>query len=100
MTCSTSEQRLASLNHLFRSRQQRRRHRDAERAGGLEIDRQLVLDRRLHRQVGGLLALEDAINVPGRASVLVDQVRPVGDEADPSYPNRARGVRFSTSKLR
>ena len=36
---------------------------EAERLGGLEIDDQLVLGRRLHRQVGGLLALEDAIDI-------------------------------------
>ena len=42
---------------------------------------QLVLGRRLHRQVGRLLALEDAIDVAGRAPVLVDEIRPVGDQA-------------------
>jgi hypothetical protein len=30
---------------------------EAERLGGLEVDRQLVLGRRLHRQVGRVLAL-------------------------------------------
>ena len=44
----------------------------AERLGGLEVDHQLVLGRRLHRQVGRLLALEDAIDVAGGASELVD----------------------------
>jgi hypothetical protein len=41
---------------------------EAERLGGLEVDHQLVLGRRLHRQVGRLLALEDAIDVAGRAA--------------------------------
>ena len=36
---------------------------EAEGLGGLEIDRQLVLGRRLHRQIGRLLALEDAVDV-------------------------------------
>ena len=58
-----------------------RRHVEAERLGGLEVDHQLVLGRRLHRQVGRLLALEDAIDVAGRAPVLVDQIRPIGDQA-------------------
>src|SRR3954452_1093861 len=40
---------------------------------GLEVNRQLVLSRRLHRQVGRLLALEDAVNVAGRAAMLVDE---------------------------
>jgi len=32
-----------------------------ERLDSLEVDRQFILDRRLDRQIGGLLALEDAI---------------------------------------
>jgi hypothetical protein len=58
-----------------------RRHFEAKRLGGLEVDHQLVLRRRLHRQVGGLLALEDAIDVSSRAAVLIDQIRPIGDQA-------------------
>jgi hypothetical protein len=56
-------------------------HVEAERLGGLEIDDHFVLGRRLDRQVGGLLALEDAIDVGGRASVRVDCIRPVRDQA-------------------
>jgi hypothetical protein len=54
---------------------------DAERRRGLEIDHQLVLRRRLHRQVGRLLALENAIDVAGRPPVWIDRIRPVGDQA-------------------
>ena len=54
---------------------------EAERLGGLEVDHQLVLGRRLHRQIGRLLALEDAIDVAGRAPVLSSVIRPVGDQA-------------------
>ena len=57
------------------------RHFEAERFGGLEVDHQLVFGRRLHRQVGRLLALEDAIDVAGREAVLVDDIRPIGDQA-------------------
>ena len=54
---------------------------EAKRLRGLEIDDQLVLGRRLHRQVGRLLALEDAIDVAGRAAELVHEIIPVGDQA-------------------
>ena len=47
----------------------------------LRLITSLVLGRRLHRQVGRLLALEDAIDVAGGAPVLVDRIRPIGDQA-------------------
>ena len=53
---------------------------EPERLGGLEVDHQLVLGRRLHRQIGGLLALENAIDVASRAPVLVDVINPIGNQ--------------------
>src|SRR5262249_60925424 len=56
-----------SFDHLVGAGEQRRWHGEAELFGSFEIDRQLVVGRVLHRKVGRLLALEDAINVTGGA---------------------------------
>src|SRR5262249_56660583 len=70
-----------SFNHLVGSGEQAIRHGKAESLGGLEGDHKLVLGRGLHRKIGRLLALEDAIHIAGRALVLVDLIKPVGSEA-------------------
>jgi hypothetical protein len=58
------------FDHFVGGGEQRRRRVDAERLGGLEIDNQFVLRRRLYRKVG-LFALEDAIDVNSGLRALV-----------------------------
>ena len=47
-----------SLNNLVRQCEHRWRHSDAKRSGGLELDDKLIFFRLLHRQLGGLCALD------------------------------------------
>src|SRR6516162_11689654 len=60
---------------------QRGWHFQAERLRSLEVDHQLVLGRRLHRQVGRPLTFENAIDVRGGASVRVNRISPIGNQA-------------------
>ena len=50
------------LDHLIRPLQKRRRDRQAEGLGGLEVDDQLELRRLLDGQLGGLGALENLVH--------------------------------------
>jgi hypothetical protein len=50
----------------------------AEQVRGLHVDHQLEFDRLHYRQIGGLRAPEDAIDVAGRAPVRVDRIRSIG----------------------
>src|SRR6516225_11529505 len=68
------------FDHLVGAGEQRWRDVEAKRFGGLEVDHKLVPGRVLHREVTRLLTLENAIDVAGGATVLIDEVGPVGHE--------------------
>src|SRR5690242_20723019 len=68
------------LDHLIRPRQERRRDRQAEGLGGLEVHDQIELCRLLDREVARLAALEDLVHVPGGAPITTNRVRPIGHE--------------------
>src|SRR5215469_12145865 len=60
-----------SLDHLVGGHLHDQRHRDAERLRRFEIDDEFDLGRLHHRKLGGLLTLEDAIDIEGRSAELV-----------------------------
>src|SRR5215510_9324095 len=76
-----SQQHSCSFDDLVGASEQCRRHINAERFRGLEVDQQLELGRSLHRQVGRLLAFKDAVDVAGSAAELVEEIGPIGHKA-------------------
>jgi hypothetical protein len=85
MSAKCQQRTSALFNHLAGTREQRGRHSEAERLGGLEVDCQLVLGRRLNRHVSRLFTFKDSIDVAGRASVLVEQIDPIGYQTTISH---------------
>ena len=69
------------LDHLVGVGKQHRRHLKAERPGGLEIDHQLIFRRLLDRQVRGIGATKNAIDIGGRTPPLIDLVNSIGNES-------------------
>src|ERR1700730_717069 len=69
------------LDHMIRPLQERRRDRQAEGFGGLEVDDQLELGGLLNGQVAGLGALEDLVNIDGEPSVRVTLTRAVAHQS-------------------
>src|SRR5262249_498002 len=58
-----------SADHLIRLEEKRRRNREPERFGGLEVDDQPELHGLLYRQVSGLGAFEDFVHISSGAVV-------------------------------
>src|SRR5215471_18054135 len=79
-----------SFNDLVGACQNRRWQVETERLRGFEIDHELIFVRRLDRQFGWLLALENAVDVARRAPVLVGRTRPVANQATIGDERRER----------
>jgi hypothetical protein len=58
-----NSRRLRTRRERPREGEQRRRHVQAERLGGLDVDGQLEFGRLQHRQIGRLLPLENAADI-------------------------------------
>src|SRR5882724_6242440 len=61
--CTGARGEHALFDDLIRTSQQRRRDRQPERLGGLEVDDQLELRGLLHREIGRFRALENLVYI-------------------------------------
>src|SRR5438132_7944920 len=84
------QQRAESFDHLVGSSKKRVRHGQAKRLGGLDVDGQLELGRLLDREVGGLLALEVAIDIGCGAAEQIGSLNSVGAQASAADELRNR----------
>ena len=73
--------RRVSLDNLVGAADERQREGNAKRLCGLEIDDHLDLHDLLHRQIGGLAALEDFPRVEADLAVSIGQVAPIAHQA-------------------
>jgi hypothetical protein len=76
MQCSESY----LLDHLVGAGEQRRRHVEAERLRGDQVEREIELGRQLDRHFGRFLALEDAAGIDAGLAKLVRKARSVAHQ--------------------
>src|SRR5215468_4155752 len=77
---ANSRHRTALFDHLVRARLHRRRHANAERLGGFEIDDQFKLGRLQDWQFGRIFTLENPARINARQAVAVQKVRSVAHQ--------------------
>src|SRR5262245_53706176 len=77
---------LTSFDHLVGAGEQGVWNGQSKSLGGLDVDHQLILGRGLHREVGRLLALEDAIDITGCTPGLIEEIGSKADETAGKSP--------------
>src|SRR5215813_5925566 len=77
-----------SFDHLVGEGEQRRRNRQAERLGDLQIDDEIEFNRLLDRQIGRLRSAQNPVNITSGAPELVSKVYSIGHQTSASTLSR------------
>jgi hypothetical protein len=80
-SCEQMQQVAPLFDDFVGSREQCSRHFEAERFGGLDVEHSFVFHRQLHRQIGRLPALKDAVDVGGGKPIQRGLINPEGDQS-------------------
>src|SRR5262249_54152085 len=75
-----AKSRHCSFDHFVGAGKQRRRHREAERLGSPEIDRELEFCRQFYRKVAGLLTIENADDINAGTTIGFRLARSIADQ--------------------
>src|SRR5215831_40506 len=78
------------FDHFVSPQPNRRRHREAERLGGLEVHDHLEFCRKLHREIARLRAAQKAIDISGGTTKAIYPVGSVGEQTAVSGKDRVR----------
>jgi len=79
--CTATNAWTRLLDHLVGKREQRRRHVDAKRLGGLEVNDQLELSRLHNRQVRRALSLKNPACVDAYLAICIGKSGSVADQS-------------------
>ena len=73
---SATSRHRGSFDHIVGAGEQRRRHVEAERLGGLQVEHELELGQLHDRQVSGLIACENAAGIDAHLAIGIRELVP------------------------
>src|SRR5262245_16183085 len=86
MSALGQKRTLMLLDHLVGAADEPRRHRQADCSRGLQIDRHLEFGRELNGKIAWFGALQDTVNITGRATMEIGEINAVRNQPSDANP--------------